>query len=65
MIVARIGGDEFAILIPNASVPQFEYYIKNVQKMQRVNGILPFSSIRCLLVMQHMETLLLESWKNC
>ena len=47
MIVARIGGDEFAILLPNASVSQVEQYIKNVQeKMQRDYGNLPFSPIQ-------------------
>ena len=47
MIVARIGGDEFAILIPNVSVPEVEQYIQNVQeKMQSDYGHLPFSCIQ-------------------
>ncbi|NEU30561.1 sensor domain-containing diguanylate cyclase [bacterium LRH843] len=31
MVLARIGGDEFAILLANASVPQVEQYVQNVQ----------------------------------
>ena len=47
MIVARIGGDEFTILLPNSSVLQVEKYIKNVQeKMQRDYEDLPFSRIQ-------------------
>lgn len=47
MIVARMGGDEFAILIPSADVSQVECYLENVKKkMQNMNGILPFSSIQ-------------------
>ena len=47
MIVSRIGGDEFAILLPNATVLQVEQYIKNVQeKMQRDYGNYPFSTIQ-------------------
>nr|WP_106785054.1 sensor domain-containing diguanylate cyclase [Lysinibacillus timonensis] len=38
-IVARIGGDEFAILFPNASISQVEQYIQNVQdEIQRANN---------------------------
>lgn len=45
--VARIGGDEFAILLPNATVLQVEQYIKKVQKkMQQDYGDFPFSTIQ-------------------
>lgn len=44
MIVARIGGDEFVILIPNVGFPQVEYYIKCVQK--KCNGLMEFSRFR-------------------
>ena len=47
MIVARIGGDEFAIIIPNASVSQVEQYLKRVnESMQREYQNSPFSSIK-------------------
>lgn len=31
-LLARIAGDDFAVLSPNASVLQVEQYIKNVEK---------------------------------
>lgn len=47
MIIARIGGDEFSILLPNGTVSQVERYIKNVrQKMLRVDGNSPFLPIQ-------------------
>lgn len=45
-IIARIGGDEFALLLPNVTVSQVEQYITNVQeKLQKGNKALPFTSI--------------------
>lgn len=47
MLIARIGGDEFSILIPNKSVLQVEQFLKNVEmKMQKDYKDLPFSSIK-------------------
>lgn len=59
MIVARIGGDEFAIIIPDANVLEIEQYIHNVQiKMERVDEIhLPLQSMHQLgmpIVIHHM-----------
>jgi len=46
-IVARIGGDEFAILMSNACTQYTELYLKKVQeKMQRDYENLPFSPIQ-------------------
>lgn len=40
MIVARIGGDEFAVLIPNATVLQIKQYVEKVQdEMQQRVGL--------------------------
>lgn len=45
--LARIGGDEFALLFPNRTVSQVEEYIINVQeKMQQDYEDLPFAPIQ-------------------
>ncbi|RKQ14216.1 sensor domain-containing diguanylate cyclase [Ureibacillus endophyticus] len=68
-IIARIGGDEFAILIPQAGVQQVEQFIKNIQEsMKQVTGNLPFSPIHLSIGYKHsnssygvMEHLLAEA----
>ena len=57
MIVARIGGDEFSILLPNVSVSQVEQYIRNVQaSLQRHDENLPFSPIRISIGYEYSTT---------
>lgn len=57
MILARIGGDEFAILIPNATVQQVEQYIHQIQKnMQQRSGKLPFFPIQMSIGYSHADS---------
>lgn len=57
MIVARIGGDEFAILLPNASVLQVEQYIKSVrEKMERDYRDYPFSKIQISIGYEYSDS---------
>lgn len=46
-IVARIGGDEFAVLMANASISQVEQFIRNVRdEMEKYREDLPFFPIK-------------------
>lgn len=57
MIVARIGGDEFAILIPNADIVKVEEYIKNVQeKLQQNHENFPISPIQISIGYKHSQS---------
>lgn len=57
MIVARIGGDEFAVLIPHADVSQVERYIEKVKTtLQQTDGNLPFSPIRMSVGYAHAKS---------
>lgn len=57
MIVARIGGDEFAIMMPNADVSKVESYIKKVkEKLLHIHGNLPISSIKMSIGYAHGKT---------
>lgn len=57
MIIARIGGDEFAILMPNVDVPQVEHYINNVQhELQRGRDNLAFSTIKLSIGYAYSES---------
>lgn len=47
MIVARIGGDEFAVIIPDKCALEVEQYIEKVHsEMNGISNSLPFSPIR-------------------
>lgn len=57
MLIARIGGDEFSILIPNKSVLQVEQYIKNIEmKMKKDYEDLPFSSIKISIGYEYSDS---------
>ena len=66
MIVARIGGDEFAILLPNTSVSQVEQYIEKVQTRNADEIMRIYHSLRFkYLSGMRIASPLMASWNNC
>jgi len=65
MLIARIGGDEFSILIPNKSVLQVEQYLKNVEmKMQKTIKICRSHRLKYLSDM-NIATPHTALWSSC
>lgn len=52
MIVARIGGDEFAILMPNSSLKEVENYVEKIQRSLKNSS---FSSIQMSIGYEHSD----------